>query len=288
MANNEPATVHPINETIGQQGAPNPASPQTVKTPKVKPTQPLPTDRILFSKQLNLLRAYAALSGHEGRPVKATEVADVVKIHSNTVSLANPFFAGIGLLQKTESGFLPSAEVVAFARAYEWNQETASQKLAPIIAASWFAKALLPKLGYNKMPLKEAIEDLAQAASAGREYKGQSRTLIDYLEAAGLVQRDGDYLSKASMNASSSGMASHAENQQAGPQQDHKDSATSRSGVSSGFSQMTGGVVQFNISVKVDMTEMSGWSPDRISAFFSGIAQVLAAKGAVEKQASQE
>ena len=33
------------------------------------------------------------------------------------------------------------------------------------------------------------------------------------------------------------------------------------------------------------MAEFAGWQPERISAFFSGVAQVLAAKGNVEKEA---
>ena len=44
--------------------------------------------------------------------------------------------------------------------------------------------------------------------------------------------------------------------------------------------------MQFHVSVRVDMKEFSGWQPDRIAAFFGGIAQVLAAKGTVEKEAS--
>jgi hypothetical protein len=41
----------------------------------------------------------------------------------------------------------------------------------------------------------------------------------------------------------------------------------------------TNGVVQFHVSVRVDMAEFAGWEAERISAFFAGIAQVLAAKG---------
>jgi hypothetical protein len=51
---------------------------------------------------------------------------------------------------------------------------------------------------------------------------------------------------------------------------------------------MTGGSVQFNISVKVDMTEFANWPPDLVTAFFGGIAQVLSAKAAVEKAASKD
>jgi hypothetical protein len=54
------------------------------------------------------------------------------------------------------------------------------------------------------------------------------------------------------------------------------------------FTQPTEGVVQFHISVKVEMAEFSNWKPDRIAAFFGGIAQVLAAKAAVEKNAGGE
>ena len=54
------------------------------------------------------------------------------------------------------------------------------------------------------------------------------------------------------------------------------------------FSQPTEGTVQFHVSVKVDMAEFAGWEPARITSFFGGIAQVLAAKGAIEKEASPE
>ena len=46
---------------------------------------------------------------------------------------------------------------------------------------------------------------------------------------------------------------------------------------------LTEGTIQFHVSVRVDMTEFAGWKADRITAFFGGIAQVLAAKGDLEK-----
>ena len=36
------------------------------------------------------------------------------------------------------------------------------------------------------------------------------------------------------------------------------------------------------------MAEFSNWQPDRISAFFGGIAQVLAAKAAIERNAGED
>ena len=61
---------------------------------------------------------------------------------------------------------------------------------------------------------------------------------------------------------------------------------TRSSAVATMFTQPTEGVVQFHISVKVDMAEFADWSPERITAFFAGIAQVLAAKGKLEKSAA--
>ena len=39
----------------------------------------------------------------------------------------------------------------------------------------------------------------------------------------------------------------------------------------------TAGGVTFNVDVQVDMTEFATWRPERIQAFFRGIAEVLAA-----------
>ena len=45
--------------------------------------------------------------------------------------------------------------------------------------------------------------------------------------------------------------------------------------------QQSSGVVQFHVSVKVDMTELTGWSADCINSFFAGIAKVLATQASV-------
>lgn len=48
------------------------------------------------------------------------------------------------------------------------------------------------------------------------------------------------------------------------------------------YTQGTDGMLQFAISIRVSMAELANWSPDRITAFFSGVAKALAAnKGTV-------
>jgi hypothetical protein len=288
----EKATVHSIGTAT-----PPPAKPATTK---IKPTQVLPSGRITLSKQLAILRAYAAASGQNAKPVKTGEVGEIAKANPNTISTANPFFVATGLIQRTEGGFVPSAEVLAFAHAYEWDSAdaTASHKLAPLIAPTWFAREVLKKISFggNKLLESDAVTTLAQYAAVPPDCKPQVKVLIDYLEAAGLVQRDGDYLKKGSASQATTRPAPQSAAQADAPpptetehhDAPHREAQPARSSVSTAFSQMTGGAVQFNVTVKVDMKEFAGWQPDRIAAFFNGIAEVLAAKGGMEKESSRE
>ena len=252
---------------------------------KRKPSKILPTDRIAFSRQLDLLRAYAAASGYGNKVVTNNEVADLIKLTGSTVSLANPFFADVRFLQRADGGYTPSPEVISFAQASEWNPETASRKLGPLIAESWFARALTPRLSFTDLDENEAITVLADTASARPEYKGQLRLLLDYMESAGLIRRDGERIRLVRDSVSPSDVA--PKEQQAAPSRPEPQAAKS-SVVTTAFSQPMEGTVQFHVSVRVEMAEFAGWPAERIAAFFSGIAQVLAAKGAIEKEASSE
>jgi hypothetical protein len=149
----------------------------------------LPTPRIAFGKQLDLLRAFAAASGPEKRPVGNADTSQFVGLSASTVSLANPFFADVGLIERVGGGFVPSKEVVNFAQAFEWDADGASRELGPVFENSWFGSALLPRLGFASLPEKEALQIIDGAAEAGLKYKNHLRILLDYLEVAGLIQR---------------------------------------------------------------------------------------------------
>jgi hypothetical protein len=257
----------------------------TEKTDRAKPTSYLPTDRISFPKQLDLLRAYGAINAQSGSSVSLKEAGDMTKLAPTTATLANAFFMQNGFLQKQEGGkFLPASEVVAFARAFTWNQDTAARKLEPLVRASWFGKALVPRLQFRAQSEDEAITALAEACNAGPEYRAQLRMLLDYLKASGVVENEGGQLTLASST-------SPTQTDQIQPPRETSVQPAPRSAgtISTAFSQQaTEGVVQFHVSVRVDMAELAGWKPDRIASFFAGIAQVLAAKGAIEKGVSED
>lgn len=252
---------------------------------KNRPIKTLPTDRIQFEKQLDLLRAYAAVSGPSRKAVTNKDVAAVVGMVASTVSISNKFFSEMGFLsQAADGGYVPTADVVSYARAYEWKPDTASHKLAPTVLGTWFAQKVVPKLRFRPMPEEEAIADLADEAHAGPSYASQLRVLLDYLEAAGIVTTDD--AGQLRLGPAANATVSEPTATTAGAAEPPKEPAAKAAAVATGFAAPTEGVVQFHVSVKVDMAEFEGWEAERIASFFSGIAQVLAAKSKIEEGAS--
>ena len=156
---------------------------------KPRPIKPLPTDRVGFQRQMEILRAYA-VNGESGRSVTNEQVAAAVNIAAQSVSLCNMFFADIGLLQRGDSGYIPSQEVLDFSRAYEWEPENAAKRLAPAIEKAWFATTLIPVLKFRALEDREAIMKLAEASSASTDYEPQLRMILDYLAVAGIIVRE--------------------------------------------------------------------------------------------------
>jgi hypothetical protein len=186
----EPNQAGALAPDSGENGTPT--SRTTVRS---APTKRLPTPRISFNNQLNIARAYGALSQGGAKAVDHKDVATMLKMAADTVSLANPFLADVGLITRVDSGYMASPELVAFARVYQWEPEKAAHELAPKLRDTWFANVLLDQLTFaTVMDEQSAITELAKAAEADTAYRPQLRTLIDYLAAAGLVIDEGGSL----------------------------------------------------------------------------------------------
>lgn len=262
-------------EEDSQQGAG-----EVLKAPKSKPTKPLPTARIAFTKQLDVLRAYAAISGQSAKPATNKEVGDIMKMVETTVSMGNAFFCAIGLLQRTDAGFVPSSEVMNYSRAYAWKPEGAAHQLSPAIRAAWFSEALLPKLGFGPLEEDDALARLAQTAAAGPEYRNQLKVCLEYMEAAGIITRDGTILR---LNKDSA-LPKAAETVDTAPTPEP--GQTKPGSVATGFTQ-SANLFQFHIDINVDLNELREWKPERIAALFAGIAQVISAKGGLEQNTAR-
>lgn len=246
-----------------------------------KPNKYLPTDRITFVRQLDVLRGWAAASGPTAKVISNNDVGEIVKMMGSTVSLNNAFFSQNGFLTKADGGYIPAPEVFSFLRAYEWSPESAATKLAPIIAKTWFADELLPKLAFGPLTTDEAIQRLADVCTAGPDYRGQLRFLLEYMTSAGLIEWDGNQIRKGSTTVTVTSTAPNTDIVQT-PSNPPPSSDSSKRAAPTFFGT-TEGAVNFNVSVRVDMGEFASWKPERIAAFFNGMAQVLAAKADVEK-----
>jgi len=167
----------------------NSPTPKTriVRATRLRPRRILPGGRVSFPKQLDLLRAAAAASGQERRPISNEDIAKIVGIYLGTVSNCNPFFQDTGLFLKSKLQNVPCEEVFAYAERFEWEPEKAALKLGPVIRKTWFAIALLPKLTFRSLSIDEVVNTLASEASASPEYKDQLGMLIDFMRVSGLI-----------------------------------------------------------------------------------------------------
>lgn len=266
-------------ETLaGITAVPQPSA-EEAASKKPKPTKTLPSDRITVSKQLDILRAYAAASANGTKSATIIEVGEIVKMAPTTVSTANAFLSSINLIQRADAGsYIPSSEAVSFLKAYEWNTETASHKLGPVMKESWFGQALLPRITFGPIDEETAIAVLAEASSAVPEYRNNLKAIIEFMAAGGLVQRENGQIRLAKQSP-----AAIAEPGAVPKDEKKKEPSVTSSGVATAFTQPKTGGFNLNIAIEVDMAEFSTWRPERIQAFFRGVAEVLAAKADVEK-----
>lgn len=256
------------------------------KTEKPKPNRALPSDRISVSRQLDILRAYAAASSNGTKAGTVTEVSDILKMAGLTIGLAHPFLSSIGLIQRAGTGaYTVSPEAISFLNAYEWDKETASHRLAPALRNAWFGSALLPRLSFGPMEEKAAIAILAEASAAPPDYEKELRMTLDFMAAGGLISREGGQVRLRPSSSVASAEPSPAPAPSMAPKvEEPRDREPPVSSTRLNTSvQSAPGKFNLNISVEVDMAEFATWRPERIQAFFRGVAEVLAAKADVEK-----
>lgn len=250
-----------------------------------KPTHALPTDRVGLAKQFELLRAWAALVQQGTAAPSNLAIANLVDLNRATTLLAIPYFIDIGFLTKVGDGYAPAPEVVAYGKAFSWNQETAAQRLASVLQRSWAAQVVLPHLRMGPQSETRIVQLLGEACSAGPKFEGQLKLLLQYLVLTGVVRRDGDTIREGAATADAGvEMQPRTESDTTAPKVDAAPSVRDVRvpGINTAFAQVPEGVLRFNVDVNVDLREFAAWTPERISAFWSGIAQVLAAKAAVE------
>ena len=257
-ADSEPAPNRP-----SPPPPPPPLGPPVSNPMRARPRRPLPTGRVTFAKQFRCLLSYGLESRQGKVPVRMETVAKAVGLNASTVSLCNPFFVDVGLLAKSGRGlFTPSAEVLAMVDAHQWNPDTAPERLAPILRASWAAEALEPRLRLGPIGMDDAIQTLAETVGAVPEYKAALGIIVDYLCISGVTLRDGHQLSWAPASSPTAETSSTPE-PEGSEEQTNVNSPSgdeSQKGIPAHMPGMGG--ISFTVSIQVDASEISGWSPD--------------------------
>jgi hypothetical protein len=244
----------------------------------------LPSDRIPYSRQLEILRAFAVAAADNGGTASNNNVGEIVKMSHKTVALATPFFVDAGFLARADRGrFRPAEAVTEYSRAFAWTPDRAGHHLGPLVRRSWFGQVILPRVSVNPREEDEVLSALSGAAGATTEHRQQLSMVLDFAVLAGVVERDSSRIVASNGTVPAASAVTSAD---PAPPPASTGVGTTRSGVATGFAQdVTEGYVEFHVDVKVKTAEFATWRPERISAFFGGIAQVLAAKGRMEEDA---
>jgi hypothetical protein len=266
------------SEPQGQQEATSdsPNGSGKTKSPRTPPTKQLATVRIAKPRQFDLLRAFAIAYQQSGEAVTLGEVSPHSGLTVNTISIITGFFVTSGLITRTDGNrFVPTEATIEFERSYHWNKETAVYALGASLESSWFGQVIVSRLKMRgSMTVQDATELLAQEAAASPEYKPQIQMTLDWLIETGVIEKDGNTLKIARKGQFKPPTPPQAK----GAAEKHDEGRS----VVSGGKVNEEGAITLNVAISIDVKELTAMSPDRISAFFQGLAAVVAAKGGIE------
>jgi len=243
----------------------------------------LPTDRVKFDMQVDILRTYARLSGGR-RPVNSEQIAKAINVSTNTASLSNGFFVECGWLDRVGRGqYVATEATVQYNRRMEFaGTPSAVNLLADTIMSSWFWLTLEPALREGRLSRTEALVLLSTEANTSPEHRPQLENVLQWLQFLGLIQVEGDYVLARTSAASSGdvGETVGAEpegeidlNAKTGPGADKTDdrrASAARAGNSGDV------VIAFSTDLRLTSEDLKALSPEQITALFAAVGTVAA------------
>jgi hypothetical protein len=187
-------TAEPKSATAsGSTGAPVPPAAGRPNA-RTRARKSLPTDRLKFEAQIELLQRFGRISGSQKRLVTTEEVARAQKVSANTAGLNNGFFVDAGWLQKQGRGhFIATDALLKYVQKVQFDTENAAAAaalLAETMRNSWYWQSLANQVGNGGLPRGEALVILSTEAGAGQEYKVQLDHVLNWLQYVGLIRLD--------------------------------------------------------------------------------------------------
>lgn len=180
-------TRQPAIPSQAPQSSPSGRKRRLVKT--------LPTDRIPFPRQLEIISAIPVAYEKANTPITFKEVGSILGMSEATLLQMSAFLSDVGLTQRTESGkFTPAPELLDYLRVHQYSPEKAWPKLGPLLEKSWFGQELLTRLKFRPIEEHEALVALVEVSGAEKLHEAQLKIAIEYLSRMGLVVREGSLL----------------------------------------------------------------------------------------------
>jgi hypothetical protein len=187
-------------EQPGSGGANPPSSGTAAKAQKQRSDRSLPTDRLSFEKQIEVLRVIAQISGNGRRPVTAEDLSASIGLRGNTGGLSNKFFRDSGWVESAGRGMYAATEpLLEYHRHLNVDAQDvvgARRYLAVAAQGSWYWDALDPMLDEGGARPTLALHALSKAAGA-YDHTPQLLQILTWLEWLGLVRREGELLFRA-------------------------------------------------------------------------------------------
>ena len=167
---------------------------QLSRPQKARADRSLPTDRLSFDKQVDVLRAIAQMSGSNRRPVTAEDLSASIGLRGNTGGLSNKFFRDSGWVVSAGRGMYTATDpLLEYHRHLNVDPQDmggARRHLAGAARDSWYWEVVEQLLdgGARQTMILHALSKAAGAY----DHMPQLQLILTWLEWLGLVRREGD------------------------------------------------------------------------------------------------
>lgn len=250
---------------------------QTGRSQKQRAEKALPTDRLSFDKQVEVLSAIAQFSGPHKKPVTAEDLSTAIGLKGLTGGLSNRFFYESGLIDRTGRGeYVATDALLGYHQHITYDPDDADgarANLRPAIKGSWYwAEVIEPMLHSGGLRQHMLLVALGKAAGA-TSHKPQLEMIISWLEWVGLVSRDGEMVYAVDHGAPT---AAHTEDDEGVDDPEAGTNGADEVGVSPADARPatdgvdTAALISFSMSVRItadDAAKLTGEQLDSLLAF---------------------
>ena len=246
---------------------------------KARADRPLPTDRLRFANQEQVLIEVANLSGNNRRGITAEEMSTAIGLKGGTGGLNSRFFRSANWFEAVGRGeYTASRGLLDYVQHINVDPTAKYEAAAGMrdeVRGSWFWTALEPLLVGGR-PIKQTVALLALAKAAGAsDHTDQLDTILEWLTWVGLIVRDGDTITLRAAAGSAAteekDTPAEADDEDTAPSEDDQQlSIDSRhdtlvsSGPQGGGSGDTKALVEFNMSVRITAEDARSLSDEQM------------------------